>query len=130
MPQTCIHADLAGRRRKFELRLGEIGELERLCNAGIGAIYMRLVSMQWRNDDIRETIRLGLMGGGASEPDATMVVMRYIDPEPKGRHLALAASILSACIEGAPEGNAEGEGPKSDASETSPPSTKSAAPSA
>jgi hypothetical protein len=124
---TAIYRDLAGRRRRLELRLGEIGELERLCGAGLGAIYLRVVSMQWRYDDIRETIRLGLQGGGASEPDATAIAMRYLDPRPKGEFLALAASILSACIDGVPEGNEDGE--RSAGPETSPPSTRSPEPS-
>jgi hypothetical protein len=34
-------ADFAGRPCRFQLRLGEMAELERLCGAGIGAIFMR-----------------------------------------------------------------------------------------
>jgi hypothetical protein len=127
---TAIYRDFAGRRRKFELRLGEIGELERICNAGIAAILTRLTYMQWRYDDIRETIRLGLMGGGASEADATMLALHYLDPRPKGEYLQLAADILSACIAGVEPGKDQGESESKDAPATSPPSMKSAAPPA
>jgi hypothetical protein len=126
---TAIYRDFAGRRRKFELRLGEIGELERLCAAGIGAILLRLSTMQWRYDDIRETVRLGLQGGGASEPDATALAIRYVDARPKGEFLQLAADVLSACIVGVDPGKAQGETEKSGAPATSPLSMKSPAPS-
>jgi hypothetical protein len=122
---TAIYRDFAGRRRKFELRLGEIGELERLCAAGIGAILLRLSTMQWRYDDIRETIRLGLQGGGASEPDATSIALNYVDARPKGEFLQLAADILNACIVGVEPGKAQGETKEHDAPATSPLSTKS-----
>lgn len=122
---TSIHRDLAGRRRKLELRLGEIGELERICGAGIGAILLRLSTMQWRYDDIRETIRLGLQGGGASEPDATAFALHYLDPRPKGEFLQLAADILNACVMGVEPGKAQGETEESDAPATSPLSMRS-----
>lgn len=126
---TCFYADLGGRRRKFELRLGEVAELERLCRAGVGAIGLRLVSEQWSYDDLRETIRLGLMGGGASEADAQMLVENYVDAGPKRMHLLLAASIVAAFIEGIDPPKEDGETEQSGAPATSPPSTKPAAPS-
>jgi hypothetical protein len=127
---TAVYRDLAGRRRKLELRLGEIAELERLCGAGIAAVLVRLSTMQWRYDDIRETVRLGLMGGGASEPEATAIVMRALDPAPKGAHLQLAADVVNACVMGVAPGKDEGEGAASAAPATSPPSMSSPAPCA
>jgi hypothetical protein len=128
--QTAIWREFAGRRRKFELRLGEIGELERLSGAGLGAIYWRVVAMQWKWDDIRETIRLGLIGGGATEPDATALALHYLDDRPKAQFLQLAADVLGACINGAAAGNADGEAAPSASPETSSPSMNGPAPSA
>lgn len=129
---TAHFADFAGRRRKFQLRIGEIGELEQVCGAGLGAVYARVATMQWRVDDLRETIRLGLIGGGASPAEAHGLVRNYVDADdaPKGEGLQLAADILTACINGvsAAAGKPEGEG-ASDGPATSPPSTKPAAPS-
>lgn len=129
---TAHFADFGGRRRKFQLRIGEIGELEQACGAGLGAVYARVATMQWRLDDLRETIRLGLIGGGASPGEAHMLVRRYVDADaaPKGGFLQLAADILMACINGvtAAAGKQEGEGTSGDPA-TSPPSTKPAAPS-
>lgn len=128
--ETHIYLDFAGRRRNFELRIGEVGELERLCAAGVGAIYARLLVEQWRYDDVRETIRLGLMGGGVSEADAQMFVENYVDRGPKRAHVLLAAQILSAFIDGvAPPKDAGETAEKSAPPATSPPSTKPAAPS-
>jgi hypothetical protein len=126
---AAIYLDFAGRKRKFELRIGEIGELERVCLAGIGEINMRLLTERWRYDDIRETIRLGLMGGGASEMDAQMLIETYVDANPLRRHVGMAADILHALIEGADAPKAQGETDASGAPATSPPSTKPAAPS-
>lgn len=123
--RTAHHAAFAGRRRKFQLRIGEIGELERLCGAGLGEIMVRLSAHRFYLADIRETIRLGLEGGGESEPAATALVMRNVDPTPIGEHLQLAADILSAAVTGVPveaPGKDRAAG-SDDAPETSPPST-------
>ena len=115
---------------KFELRIGEIGELERVAQAGIGEIYMRMTGLRFRHADIRETIRLGLMGAGEIEATATSLVGFYVDPSPIGTHLQLAADILEACVNGVPpEGNVEGETvSQGDAPATSSPSTEPLAP--
>jgi hypothetical protein len=126
---TSVWRDFAGRRRKFELRIGEIGELERLCEAGIGAIFTRVSTMQFRLADIRETIRLGLEGAGLLESEATALVLRYLDGRPLLEHIQIAADILIACCTGIEEdlpGKAPAETP--DAPATSAPSTNSGAP--
>lgn len=130
--RTAVDRPFAGRTRRFQLRIGEIGELERLCGAGIGAIQLRLAGHQFRFADIREAVRLGLEGGGASEPEATGLVMRYVDRAPIAEHIQLAADILSACIAGVPEPEDEDPPGKPTAERTdpatSPPSTAPAAP--
>jgi hypothetical protein len=121
--RTTHYAAFAGQRRRFRLRLGEMAELERLCGAGIGAIMVRLHSHQFKAADIRETVRLGLEGGGMIEPEATALVMHYLDDGvPLADHIALAGEILNACVCGVPDtGKPEGE--RSDDPATSPPST-------
>lgn len=122
---TTVRRDFAGRERNFRLRIGEIGELERLCGAGIGAIAMRLAGHQFYAADIWETIRLGLEGGGASEIEASALTRRYRD-EPITTYLSLAVDIVMAAVSGvAPEGKAKRRGKRRP--ETSPPSTGPAA---
>jgi hypothetical protein len=45
-------------------KVGLIFDLEEKCRAGIGLIYARLASGSYFLNDVRETIRLGLIGGG------------------------------------------------------------------
>ncbi|KQP34304.1 hypothetical protein ASF27_01715 [Methylobacterium sp. Leaf102] len=122
--RTCVDADFAGERRRFQLRLGEMGELERLTGIGIGAIFMRMGAHQFSHRDVWDTIRLGLEGGGTSALEATALVMRY-HTQPLMDFLPLAASIVAAAVNGAPPGKSATEG-GSIAPETSPSSTPAA----
>lgn len=109
--RTKIDRPFAGAVRPFQLRYGEIETLERMCGAGIGEIMMRLAGHRFRAADIWQTIRLGLEGGGASEPEATALVLPYRETA-LSAHLQLAADILTAAVSGVevPEGNGEEAG--------------------
>ena len=107
--RTLVTAAFAGRERRFQLRLGEMAELERLCGAGIGAIFVRLGSHQFTHRDVWDTIRLGLEGGGMGGIEASATVMRYQD-HPLMDYLPLAGQIVSAAVNGVPRGKAEAEG--------------------
>ncbi len=100
---TCCYANLAGQRRKFELLIGGVAELERACDAGIGGIMLRIGTHQFKHVDVRETIRLALQGGGMNEPDATALVMNNLDGTPLAAHIGLAVQILEAFVNGLPE---------------------------
>lgn len=107
--RTLVTAPFAGRECRFQLRLGEMAELERLCGAGIGAIFMRLGTHQFGHRDVWDTIRLGLEGGGMSGIAASALVVRYQN-EPLMDYLPLAGQIVSAAVNGVPKGKAETEG--------------------
>ncbi|WP_439572635.1 gene transfer agent family protein [Phreatobacter sp.] len=134
MGRICILRPFGGRTRPFQLTLGAVEELERLCDAGAGLILRRLETLTWRHADIRETIRLGLVGGGLGEPEATRLIEAYVDGQPVAPFLSLAAAILAAYATGLDEvlknegGPAEGDAapavPPDPA--TSPPSSPSA----
>ena len=47
----------------FRLGFGQVVELQTLTDAGPLEIYRRLLSGEWRFGDVRETIRLALIGG-------------------------------------------------------------------
>ena len=111
---THIYRDFAGQKRKLELRLGEVAELERLAQAGIGEIMLRIASHRFQLADVRETIRLALEGGGMSEPEATALTKRYIDGMPLVIHLEMAGDIIGAFINGV----TAGERPKKDEAES------------
>lgn len=124
--RTLVTAEFAGRPCRFQLRLGEMAELERLCGAGIGAIFMRLGAHQFTHRDVWDTIRLGLEGGGMSGIAASALVLRYQD-EPLMDYLPLAGRIVAAAVNGVPQdgaaGNAAAEGEGTAAPATSRSST-------
>lgn len=101
----------------FRLPLKQISELEEKSKAGIGAIFARVLQgriMLKENgemiglpthagyflSDIRETIRLGLIGGGAKPVEVSKLMERYVDGTPLRDQWNLAAAILAATIEG------------------------------
>jgi hypothetical protein len=132
---TVYRGDFAGRRRRFCLRIGEIGELEELCGSGVGAIWRRLATLDFKHADIRETIRLGLIGGDETTPSAAAaLVSRYIDERPIAETLDLAVAVLGALMRGAAEASKDmpgkGTAERSDAPATSPPMSSPAPPSA
>lgn len=100
---TFYRGPFAGRDRRFCLRLGEVAELERLCNAGIGSIALHIATHQFSQAEIRETVRLGLQGGGLTEPEATALTMSAFDGRPLAEHIELAAKIVEAYLNGIPD---------------------------
>ncbi len=101
MSLTRITVSFGGKNRNFELRIGEIAELERLCQAGVGEITARVMFDRHKLSDVRETIRLALEGAGATPFEATALVERYVDHQPLMASVALAQTILSALHHGA-----------------------------
>ena len=76
---------------------------------------LRSVGGDWRIDDIRETIRLGLIGAGMTTTDAFILVSRYVDQtdkHPPVDNLGIAAGILLHALTGPQDdqlGNVEAE---------------------
>lgn len=64
--------------QRFRLPIAQLIELQDKCNAGPAEILARLSGISWRVQDVRETIRLGLIGGGKSAIDALVLVSRYV----------------------------------------------------
>lgn len=94
--------DWGGELRTFRLALGEIRKLQERTGAGPYELLRRMTSGTWRVDDLRETIRLGLEGGGASTSEAGRLVRDYVDPpKPLLENVMVAARILEAALSGA-----------------------------
>jgi hypothetical protein len=107
--RQTIRRHFAGRERDFLLRSGEIDRLEMLCEAGIGAILGRAGTYSFYRRDIRETIRLGLEGGGLSKIQAEALVRAEVDEAPIEDALNLASAILTATLRAVPQSFADGE---------------------
>lgn len=83
-------------------KVGQILELESKCDCGVMEILNRLRQDRWRFNDIRETIRIGLIGGGMAPVAALDLVKRYVDDRPWGESVHTALTILIASIVGVP----------------------------
>lgn len=122
--QTHIDLQFADGTYRFALGLEQIGELQDKCKIGIGALYARVLQGRMADDvtvghpayaayhldDVRETVRQGLIGGALAWIDGAEVkvgamrandlLVRYLDPLPLVEQWNLAASILHAKIDG------------------------------
>jgi hypothetical protein len=88
---------------RFKLGIGQLRELQEKTNSGPPEVFYRLGNHTWRVDDIRETIRLGLIGGGHVTPaDALVKVVRYVDNRPLMENAEIALSIIGAALLGDP----------------------------
>lgn len=82
----------------FRLDLAGLRELQDKTDCGPAFLLSRIVSGQWRVDDLRETLRIGLVRGGLEPVKALVLMERYFDPGPYGVHMGLAALVLQAAI--------------------------------
>lgn len=93
----------------FHLRNRELYQLEEKCGAGARRIADRLLPYDqirnpfggdYRQDDVRETIRLGLIGAGQTQAQALTLVMRFVDSRPLEENRILAFQILEPAVWG------------------------------
>jgi len=154
--QTSLELEFAGGDYSFDLRLPQMQELEEKCGRGIFAVYADILQGRYvyegvtigatneavaRIADIRQVIRLGLIGGGSGFVDGERVVVdanmarrlveRHVDGAPLRDSWAVAAAVLGARIEGyTPPGEAgAGESPAPSTSEPTGDSSSPTAPS-
>ena len=84
----------------FKLGYEQLAELESLRDAGAVRLLRRLLSDDCKSDDILETIRLGLIGGGMTDVEALRTVRKFIkdDTQNRDEQRQVAAGIISATI--------------------------------
>lgn len=125
MISTSIELEFADGVYLFDLKLPQMAELQEKRGCGLFAIYGRVLKGRYvvggtvmaatteaeaYPEDLFETIRLGLIGGGRGMADgkevevsalrASQLVQRYCHEAPLRESWALAATILGARIEG------------------------------
>lgn len=117
---------------EFRLPIGRLRELQEICDAGPPVILQRLSASQWKFEDVRETLRLGLIGGGMEPGKALLLVQRYVDERPLIENVKPAQAVMLAAIVGVEDekvGEAEAAEDKEKASRTgSSPSPQSTEP--
>lgn len=81
----------------FRLGLDQLKELERKVDRGIYEIADRLRLRTCQTIEIREVLRIGLIGGGTKPVDALALVRRYVDERPieENRDLAYAVALAA-----------------------------------
>jgi Phage tail tube protein, GTA-gp10 len=102
---------------KFNIaKLKCVLELEEKCGCGVAEIILRLREGRWHFNDIRETVRLGLIGSGMLPDKALMLVQRYVDERPWAENVLIAQAIIYKALIGEigdnPEKKANAEGAK------------------
>jgi Phage tail tube protein, GTA-gp10 len=139
MQNGTYEADWADSHYLFNVaQIDLLLELEEKCKAPFATVYQRLATKSYSITDVRETIRLGLIGGGATPLAALALVQRYIDGGPQRIGLLinamLALRILQAVLVGVPDDNNVGkkkeeEGAANRSASDAPSSTAPAPPS-
>lgn len=99
-----IQLDFADGAYVFRLAIGELEELQEKTGVGPYALLRRLLANDWLIEDVRQTIRLGLIGGATEPIAAKKLVERYVDQRSDWlTNAMLAQAIVSAALVGAPE---------------------------
>lgn len=97
-----VTIDWAEGEHLFRLRLSQIRELQEKCDKGPMRILRDLEGDGWRVDDLREVIRLGLIGGGMEPVKALRLVQSYVDDRPFAENIGIARAIVFAAVIGVP----------------------------
>lgn len=98
-----IHLTLWDGEYDFQLRIGELQQLQEACDAGPMHIRARLLSTEWRVADVRETLRLGLIGAGMKQDEALTLIRRHVDPPYLAENTVNAVLVISASVIGVEE---------------------------
>ena len=108
---------------EFRLAIGQLLELQEKCDAGPAEIASRLHEGRWRINDVSETIRLGLIGGGKKPGEAFTLVKRYVHDRPWLENVMFAQAILMTALVGDPKDPVGKEQAAEDQAGSPPPSS-------
>lgn len=82
--------------------LALIEELQEKTGVGPYRLFRNIADEDFRVGDIREVLRLGLIGGGKSPAEAYKLVTRYFDREPIAEYATIALDIMVGMLFGHP----------------------------
>jgi hypothetical protein len=92
--------DWADGTYSFRLSLAGAIELEDKCDAPIAVIHARLIGGAYKVSDVRETIRIGLIGGGLDPAKALNLVRTYVDERPLSESWVIARLVMGGLLYG------------------------------
>ena len=109
-----IRLQWIGGEHDFALDIGQMRALQTACDAGPEQILRRMTAGHWRVNDLFDTIRLGLIGGGMEQPAATTLANDLFAKHPLMVFRVTATRVLMAALVGPdddPVGEPEGVAP-------------------
>jgi hypothetical protein len=98
--EGSIELTWAGDLRIFRLGIDQLLALQDARDSGPMEIVNRLRQGTWRIDDIRDPIRLGLIGAGMDGKKARSVVEQHVSPGAIGQHVLVAMAVILAALQG------------------------------
>lgn len=88
----------------FRIGIGEMEKLQEARDVGPFVLLDRLLAGRWFVQDIRETLRWGLIGGGKTPVEAARLLKLYFEGfVPGGENLIAAQRVLGAALVGVEE---------------------------
>lgn len=104
-----IELDFGDGRYPFRLAWAQLISLQEKTDAGPFFLQQRMLKGEWRVQDLAETIRWGLIGGGMTPIDASKLVRMFVENRPLLETLPIAMGVLAAALIGHPEESSLGE---------------------
>lgn len=114
-----IELDFADGTYTFRLGIGQLRELQESVNQprvklgapliGPGTLLQLLQTYDAWPHEVREILRLGLIGGGLKPLEALDLVRRYVEVRPLMETTLHAQAVLTAALAGTPEESIEGK---------------------
>ena len=99
-----IETPFADKKYAFEMKWERIVEWEETFNKSMFGTFNEMVERRTgRASEVREIIRLGLIGGGTKPTEALRLVGRYVENRPLSESVPVALEIVEAALFGAPE---------------------------
>jgi Phage tail tube protein, GTA-gp10 len=99
----------AGEERRFRLAIGQLRELQENINRnratpiGPMSLYLLISKGDAWPDDLREVIRLGLIGGGTRLELVPGLLKRYAEDRPLLELVPVAQAVLGVALMGEPD---------------------------
>lgn len=92
-----------GDERHFRLGIDELLALQQKRGAGPLEIFTRLQAGTWLIEDLQETIRIGLIGGGLEGKAARVLIEAHVRPGRLTANVMVAQALLLNALAGDPE---------------------------
>lgn len=101
--QGLVELNWPGGEHAFRLRLGELQALQEKCDAGPEMVLQRIRLGVWQVNDLFETLRFGLIGGGMDRDAARKMVIDAFERTPLMEFKTPAIEVLAAALIGVPD---------------------------